>query len=150
MKYLLCTLAIPALCLFALRTNAQQAKSNSKVTYILPEGGIVDEDKLDSVRRAWGADRVIMRHNDENDHKKIVRLERLTDKMLQDMAANSAAGLEILKRMIGHTATDFTVTDLKGQQVQLSKLQGMVVVVNFWFAACPPCIAEMPTMNQLV
>lgn len=149
MKYFLNTLAVAALSLFALRANAQ-VESGPKVTYILPDGSAVGADKLDSIRRAWGADRVIMRHNDDDDHKKIVRLEQLTDKMLQDMAANSAAGLETLKGMIGHTATDFTVTDLKGQQVQLSKLKGKVVVVNFWFTACPPCLLEMPDMNQLV
>ncbi|ARS41800.1 hypothetical protein CA265_19935 [Sphingobacteriaceae bacterium GW460-11-11-14-LB5] len=34
----------------------------------------------------------------------------------------------------------FSNTDLKNQ----------VVVINFWFEKCPPCIAEMPELNSLV
>ena len=26
---------------------------------------------------------------------------------------------------------------------------GQVVVYNFWFAACPPCVAEIPVLNRL-
>jgi peroxiredoxin len=136
--------------LSALQASAQQTIAAPKITYLLPDGRAIGAGKLDSIRQAWGADRVIMKHNDDDDHNGIVRLEQLTDKMQQDMAANAAAGLETLKAMTGHTATDFTVTDIKGREVQLSKLKGKVVVVNFWFTACPPCISEMPDMNQLV
>jgi cytochrome c biogenesis protein CcmG, thiol:disulfide interchange protein DsbE len=30
-----------------------------------------------------------------------------------------------------------------------STLKGKVVFINFWFAACPPCIAEMDELNKL-
>lgn len=43
------------------------------------------------------------------------------------------SGLTIYKK-------PFTHTDLKNQ----------VVVINFWFEKCPPCIAEMPELNNLV
>ncbi|MCX2494286.1 TlpA disulfide reductase family protein [Pedobacter sp. PF22-3] len=29
-------------------------------------------------------------------------------------------------------------------------LKNQVVVINFWFEKCPPCIAEMPELNNLV
>lgn len=29
-------------------------------------------------------------------------------------------------------------------------LKGKVVVINFWFTGCKPCVAEMPQLNQLV
>ena len=38
------------------------------------------------------------------------------------------------------TKKTFTKTDLKNQ----------VIVINFWFEKCPPCIAEMPELNKLV
>ncbi|MBB6237015.1 peroxiredoxin [Pedobacter sp. AK013] len=34
----------------------------------------------------------------------------------------------------------FSSTDLRNQ----------IVVINFWFEKCPPCIAEMPELNNLV
>jgi cytochrome oxidase Cu insertion factor (SCO1/SenC/PrrC family) len=149
MKKLFSALLMAVLSVIYIQAKAQLAPSGIKTTYILPDGRLINADKLDSIRLAWGADRVIMRHNDDDDHNHIVRLEQLTDKMMQEMAANAAAGLETLKTMLGHTAIDFTLTDLKGNKVQLSKLRGKVVVVNFWFTACPPCIAEMPDMNQV-
>lgn len=29
-------------------------------------------------------------------------------------------------------------------------LKNQVLVINFWFEKCPPCIAEMPALNKLV
>lgn len=40
-------------------------------------------------------------------------------------------------------------TDEKGNSVQLSDLKGKVVFLNFWATWCPPCIAEMPSINAL-
>jgi peroxiredoxin len=51
--------------------------------------------------------------------------------------------------MLNHPAPDFTLTDLSGKQWQLSALKGKMVVLNFWFTNCIPCIAEMPGLNKL-
>ncbi len=51
---------------------------------------------------------------------------------------------------VGDPAPDFDVQDLDGAALKLSALRGKVVVLNFWFIACPPCRAEMPALNQLV
>lgn len=44
---------------------------------------------------------------------------------------------------------DFTLPDLQGNSVQLSTLRGKVVFVNIWATWCPPCVEEMPTIQQL-
>ncbi len=36
-----------------------------------------------------------------------------------------------------------------GKKVRLSELRGKVVFLNFWATWCPPCIAEMPGINDL-
>lgn len=44
---------------------------------------------------------------------------------------------------------NFEMRDLNGNVVSLSDLKGKVVFLNFWATWCPPCIAEMPSIQQL-
>ena len=46
-------------------------------------------------------------------------------------------------------APDFTLSDLSGKAVSLSDYHGKVVLLNFWATWCPPCKAEMPSMESL-
>jgi len=40
------------------------------------------------------------------------------------------------------------LTDLEGNPVSLQNLQGGYVLVNHWATWCPPCDAEMPTLQK--
>ena len=50
----------------------------------------------------------------------------------------------------GEPALDFIAKDLNGNIYKLSDFRGKVVVLNFWFTKCGPCVAEMPALNELV
>ena len=39
--------------------------------------------------------------------------------------------------------------DETGNVIDISDLKGKVVFINFWATWCPPCIAEMPSINKL-
>ena len=41
-------------------------------------------------------------------------------------------------------------TTLDGTELTSESLKGQLVVVNFWFTTCGPCIAEIPELNELV
>jgi peroxiredoxin len=47
-------------------------------------------------------------------------------------------------------APAFSLTSLEGEKLDLSALRGKVVVLNFWFTGCAPCIAEFGQLNALV
>lgn len=47
-------------------------------------------------------------------------------------------------------ALDFTVTDINNKTYKLSNLKGKLVVINFWFTQCAPCVKELPELNKLV
>jgi len=44
---------------------------------------------------------------------------------------------------------DIHFTALDGREVDLAKLTGKVVLVEFWSTTCGPCIAEMPTVKAV-
>jgi len=50
---------------------------------------------------------------------------------------------------VGAPAPDFTLPSIDGESVTLSDYQGRVVLLNFWASWCPPCRAEMPSMENL-
>lgn len=46
-------------------------------------------------------------------------------------------------------APNFTLKDLKGNDVSLWDYRGKVVVLNFWTSSCRPCLEEMPEVADL-
>ena len=50
----------------------------------------------------------------------------------------------------GKVIDNFNFKDLNGKSYSLASLKGKVVVLNFWFASCKPCIDEVDELNFLV
>jgi peroxiredoxin len=48
------------------------------------------------------------------------------------------------------TAPAFTLTSIDGEKFELAALRGKIVVLNFWFTGCEPCVAEFTKLNRLV
>ena len=46
-------------------------------------------------------------------------------------------------------APDFVLKDLQGARQALSAYKGKVVILNFWSTTCPPCVQELPSLNEL-
>jgi len=44
---------------------------------------------------------------------------------------------------------DIQFKDASGNLISLSSLKTKVVFINYWATWCPPCIAEMPKVNEL-
>jgi cytochrome c biogenesis protein CcmG, thiol:disulfide interchange protein DsbE len=49
---------------------------------------------------------------------------------------------------VGDTAPEFTVTTDAGRTVSRENFGGKLLVLNFWATWCPPCVEEMPSLEQ--
>ena len=47
------------------------------------------------------------------------------------------------------TEFGLTFVDTNGNHLSVASLKGKVVFINFWATWCPPCRAEMPSLNKL-
>jgi thiol-disulfide isomerase/thioredoxin len=49
----------------------------------------------------------------------------------------------------GKKASDISATDINGKDFNLSEAGGKIIFLNFWASWCPPCKAEMPSIQKL-
>lgn len=59
------------------------------------------------------------------------------------------AGGSLMDKVPNSDASDFTLMSAHGQDLSLSDYKGKFVLLNFWATWCPPCVKEMPALNEL-
>lgn len=70
--------------------------------------------------------------------------------LLQQVISTGLFNAEIKKENKEKTtAPPFLLTYSEGNTLTTANLKGKVVFINFWASWCPPCRAEMPSLNQL-
>ncbi|PXX99020.1 hypothetical protein DF185_14145 [Marinifilum breve] len=51
---------------------------------------------------------------------------------------------------LGKELPNFVATDLEGNVYNISELKGKVLVFNYWYTGCIPCLTEVQALNRLV
>ena len=60
-----------------------------------------------------------------------------------------AADFDVSRWPAGEPAPALQATDLAGKTWRLADLRGRAVLLNFWATWCPPCRAEMPSLQDM-
>ncbi|MEO9077361.1 MAG: TlpA disulfide reductase family protein [Gelidibacter sp.] len=57
--------------------------------------------------------------------------------------------IQTRQQLHGTKLAELTLEDIHGNKYTLDNLKDQVVVINFWFIHCKPCIEEIPDLNNL-
>lgn len=104
---------------------------------------------MEMMEALMSGDHVPEFYMDDNKEIKAAVLRKSTDeekKMIKEMSSRQM----VKSDLVGQEAKGFTTKNLKGDAVDLEAYKGKVVVLNFWFVECKPCVMEMPELNAIV
>ncbi|WP_406824527.1 TlpA family protein disulfide reductase [Pedobacter sp. KACC 23697] len=68
----------------------------------------------------------------------------------QDAPVKWATQETFFEDLTGKDLPSFNGVTINKKPFSNIDLKNQIVVINFWFEKCPPCIAEMPELNNLV
>ncbi len=57
--------------------------------------------------------------------------------------------VQLQAQSVGENAVLFEAKTILNKNINLDSLKGQVVVLNFWFTACSPCIKEIYLLNKV-
>jgi len=82
---------------------------------------------------------------------KVIILRKASEEEKRQMLEMQQNEMEPQKNdLLGQEAAKFSVIDIYGKAFSLEELKGKVIVLNFWFVECKPCVSEIPELNKLV
>ncbi len=131
----------------ALLSNFQVANSQVKVSagdIIKDESGKVINFETYNKPMASGDWNYVP--SKDKDGKSYFQLKRMSD-FEREFRAKILKQQSVQSELIGKKAPDFELTDITGNKITSEDVKGKVVVLNFWFIACKPCIEEIPKLN---
>lgn len=83
--------------------------------------------------------------NNGNDYMQLRKATESEKVMIKQMSMEE----EATSKLVGTKAPSFKMTDTEGNLITSENTKGKVVVLNFWFTTCKPCIMEIPELNSV-
>ena len=74
---------------------------------------------------------------------------RTSIKVLHKVLGYNLAALEAQEEADGNKPVGMALTAMDGKKIDLSKMRGKVVLIDFWSIRCGPCIKEMPHVQAM-
>src|SRR5690606_12449975 len=70
-------------------------------------------------------------------------------KVMANRLLSGSAALVKEKMQVSLDTYSWELVDLEQRTFNLETQKGEVILINFWATWCPPCVAEMPSMQEL-
>jgi thiol-disulfide isomerase/thioredoxin len=141
-KIFLVVFVIMLICYNAASQNAPQLTENS----------IVKDTSGNTIPYSiWTRLLLTGRYKIKNEKKEDVEfiIVRLTDEEYEKVLEKLPKPNESKYFRTGANFSHFKTTDINGNKINTKNLTGKIIVLNFWFINCPPCIMEMPELTKL-
>lgn len=88
---------------------------------------------------------------DKDDKVKTIVFEKANENQIAERKALMARQAEAIGLIeVGKPMKAIAIKDMDDNMVDLKDYKGKVIVLNFWFIGCKPCVAEMPHLNKFV
>ena len=75
----------------------------------------------------------------------VAAMALLTMRQAQAERADSSS---VVPAAANYSAPELALNDLDGNPHSLADYRGQVILVNLWATWCPPCVEELPTLND--
>jgi len=113
---------------------------------------IIKDDKGNIQNYEWATEllkkgSVSMRHNTNTKGKKEITLYLISN---EELIKSKIQEENFVSNLKDKNFPEYNLTTLEGNKISNKDIKGKIVVYNFWFTSCAPCIAEMPELNKLV
>ncbi|OKS88287.1 TlpA family protein disulfide reductase [Mucilaginibacter polytrichastri] len=146
---------------FGILTTALAQQSNSKATaqpgrFHPPDENTIVKDSSGTVypyvvwRKLLTSGDYNMRSYNIKPDSMIYIISQRSEQEKDAMMVAMPKPAESKQFVIGSVFNPFKEKDMAGEKLDLKKMPGKVIVLNFWFIGCPPCRAEIPDLNKLV
>lgn len=134
--------------------NLRKSEPNIKIKSVLNNGIILNKQKYDSlVANAEFSKFQSFMFLDTISNEVTLVYKKQTKEDLKKNEENFKLkqnnDKNIRKKINGTTISELELKDLNGVIHNLETLKGKVIVLNFWFTQCKPCVAEFPDLNEL-
>jgi peroxiredoxin len=129
---------------------------NAQKTNLYPNEYSIVKDSMGNVyeanvwRRAMTTGYYIVKPKENPNPGNEFLLVKLSEEEREKRIKNAPKPRESTAFTTGETFDNFTAKDMDGKKYKLKDLKGKILVINFWFVKCPPCVQEMPDLNKIV
>ncbi len=123
------------------------------VSNLLENGKPATQIYFDSIKKIKTSQFEQLFYADTIENKVIIITRKVSDEEIKERNKKffklQKDDKKFKRNLKGSTVEKLDLTDIDGNQYSLESLKGKIIVLNFWFTNCAPCVKEMPDLNKM-